>query len=39
LIHGVLDRDFDLDAWVDPRPLAAARAWLDDYYQTQIKAA
>ena len=39
LIHGVLDRDFDLDAWVDPRPLDAARQWLDDYYQTQIKAA
>jgi len=38
-IHGVLDRDFDLDAWVDPRPLAAARQWLDDYYQTQAKAA
>jgi len=39
LLHGVLDRDFDMDAWVDPRPLAAARQWLDDYYQTQIKAA
>jgi len=38
-IHGVLDRDFDLDAWIDPRPLAAARQWLDDYYKTQIKAA
>jgi ABC-type nitrate/sulfonate/bicarbonate transport system substrate-binding protein len=24
LIHGLLDRDFDLDAWVDPRPLQAA---------------
>jgi ABC-type nitrate/sulfonate/bicarbonate transport system substrate-binding protein len=25
LVHGLLDADFDLDAWVDPRPLAAAR--------------
>jgi ABC-type nitrate/sulfonate/bicarbonate transport system substrate-binding protein len=25
LIHGLLDRDFDLDAWVDTRPLEAAR--------------
>jgi hypothetical protein len=39
LIHGVLDRDFNLDAWVDHRPLAAARQWLDNYYQTQSKAA
>lgn len=38
-LHGVLDHDFDLDAWIDPRPLAAARQWLDDYYQAQIKAA
>jgi ABC-type nitrate/sulfonate/bicarbonate transport system substrate-binding protein len=29
LVHGFLDRDFDLDAWVDPRPLAAARALLE----------
>jgi len=39
LIHGVLDRDFDLDAWVDHRPLAAAYQWLDDYYRTQTIAA
>ncbi len=38
-LHGVLDHDFDLDAWIDPRPLAAARQWLDDYHQAQIKAA
>ncbi|MNJ94468.1 2'-hydroxybiphenyl-2-sulfinate desulfinase [compost metagenome] len=24
LLHGFLDADFDLDAWVDPRPLAEA---------------
>ena len=29
LLHGVLDRDFDLDAWVDPRPLQAARDLLN----------
>lgn len=28
LIHGFLDRDFDFDAWIDPRPLAAAHALL-----------
>lgn len=42
LLHGVLDRDFDLDAWVDPRPLAAARQWLntqDAHDQAQIKTA
>lgn len=39
LIHGVLDRDFDLDAWIDPTPLAAAYKWLDDHYQAQVKAA
>ncbi len=32
LLHGVLDRDFDLDAWVDRRPLAAARLWLNQKY-------
>ena len=26
LVHGFLDRDFDYDAWVDHRPLAAARS-------------
>lgn len=25
LVHGVLDRDFDYDAWIDPRPLEAAQ--------------
>jgi ABC-type nitrate/sulfonate/bicarbonate transport system substrate-binding protein len=25
LVHGFLDRDFDFDAWIDPRPLEAAR--------------
>lgn len=39
LLHGVLDRDFDLDAWIDPRPLTAARQWLDEHDQAQIKAA
>ena len=39
LIHGVLDRDFDLESWVDARPLAAARQRLDDAYQAQVKAA
>lgn len=29
LLHGFLDRDFDLDKWVDPRPLEAARALLE----------
>ena len=28
LIHGFLDRDFDFDAWIDPRPLAAAHRLL-----------
>jgi ABC-type nitrate/sulfonate/bicarbonate transport system substrate-binding protein len=28
LVHGLLDVDFDLDAWIDPRPLAAARELL-----------
>lgn len=29
LAHGFLDRDVDVRAWADPRPLAAARALLD----------
>jgi len=29
-LHGILDRDFDLDAWVDRRPLEAAKALLQD---------
>jgi 2'-hydroxybiphenyl-2-sulfinate desulfinase len=28
LAYGILDRDFDFDAWVDPRPLEAARKLL-----------
>jgi ABC-type nitrate/sulfonate/bicarbonate transport system substrate-binding protein len=31
LVHGLLDADFDLDAWIDPRPLAAARELLARY--------
>jgi ABC-type nitrate/sulfonate/bicarbonate transport system substrate-binding protein len=27
-VHGFLDADFDLDAWIDPRPLQAARELL-----------
>ena len=27
-VHGFLDADFDLESWVDPRPLAAARELL-----------
>ncbi|PWB80908.1 MAG: monooxygenase [Methylocystaceae bacterium] len=29
-LHGFLDHDFDLAAWVDPRPLVEARARIDD---------
>ncbi|MEJ1959516.1 MAG: ABC transporter substrate-binding protein [Nitrosomonadales bacterium] len=30
LVHGILDRDFDFDAWADHRPLAAAwKCWLN----------
>jgi ABC-type nitrate/sulfonate/bicarbonate transport system substrate-binding protein len=28
LVHGLLDADFDLDSWIDYRPLAAARELL-----------
>nr|WP_159356533.1 ABC transporter substrate-binding protein [Methylovorus glucosotrophus] len=35
LIHGLLDRDFDLDAWIDRGPLETAIGWL----QTERKAA
>lgn len=28
LRYGFLDRDFDIDAWIDPRPLQAAHEWL-----------
>jgi ABC-type nitrate/sulfonate/bicarbonate transport system substrate-binding protein len=28
LVHGILDRDFDFDAWIDYRPLAAAHKLL-----------
>lgn len=39
LLHGVLDRDFDLDTWVDLRPLQAARALLDERVAKQRLAA
>jgi ABC-type nitrate/sulfonate/bicarbonate transport system substrate-binding protein len=29
LVHGFLDRDFDYDAWLDPRPLAEASRRLE----------
>jgi ABC-type nitrate/sulfonate/bicarbonate transport system substrate-binding protein len=25
LLHGIIERDFDFDAWIDPRPLEAAQ--------------
>lgn len=31
LIHGILDRDFDFDAWIDPRPLEEAHKLLSAY--------
>lgn len=39
LIHGFLDRDVDLSAWADPRPLAAARALLADRAAAGLRAA
>jgi len=39
LMHGILDRDFDMDAWVDPRPLKAARVLLDESANKQRVAA
>ncbi|HSH96777.1 MAG: ABC transporter substrate-binding protein [Methylophilaceae bacterium] len=30
LVHGLLDRDIDVDAWVDFRPLAEAEKWLHE---------
>jgi len=33
LIHGLLDRDIDLDAWVDHRPLIEAEKWLHEKAQ------
>lgn len=30
LVHGLLDKDFDLDAWVDARPLQEAEKWLHE---------
>jgi ABC-type nitrate/sulfonate/bicarbonate transport system substrate-binding protein len=30
LVHGVLDRDFDLDAWIDRRPLEEAARTLEN---------
>ncbi len=31
LIYGILDRDFDFDAWIDHRPLEEARRRLEGY--------
>jgi ABC-type nitrate/sulfonate/bicarbonate transport system substrate-binding protein len=31
LTYGFLDRDFDFDAWIDPRPLEEARRRLETY--------
>jgi ABC-type nitrate/sulfonate/bicarbonate transport system substrate-binding protein len=31
LVYGVLDRDFDFDAWIDHRPLEEARRRLETY--------
>jgi len=31
LVYGILDRDFDFDAWIDPRPLEEARKRLESY--------
>lgn len=33
LVYGVLDRDFDFDAWIDRRPLEEARRRLENYRQ------
>ena len=33
LVHGLLDRDIDLDAWVDRRPLEQAEKWLHEKAQ------
>jgi ABC-type nitrate/sulfonate/bicarbonate transport system substrate-binding protein len=32
-VHGLLDRDFDFDAWIDPRPLAEAKRRLKEGYR------
>ncbi|HCU85802.1 MAG TPA: monooxygenase, partial [Methylophilus sp.] len=31
LVHGLLDKDFDLDAWIDFRPLRDAEQQLHQY--------
>ena len=33
LLHGILDRDFDLESWIDHRPLEAARKLLEQREQ------
>jgi len=33
LVHGFLDRDFDFDAWIDPRPLAEANRRLQQSFR------
>ncbi|MFZ6646918.1 ABC transporter substrate-binding protein [Undibacterium sp. TJN25] len=34
LVHGLLDRDVDIDAWIDTRPLEEAYRHLHDSYKT-----
>lgn len=36
LTHGVLDRDFDFDAWIDYRPLAAAQQLLQQWQAEEV---
>lgn len=38
-LHGFQDRDIDLEAWADPRPLAAARALLNARADAERQAA
>lgn len=37
LTFGFLDRDFDYDAWIDPRPLAAAHTLLSEHKAQQAR--
>jgi ABC-type nitrate/sulfonate/bicarbonate transport system substrate-binding protein len=39
LLHGILDRDFDLESWIDRRPLEAARKLLEERNRLQQRAA
>jgi ABC-type nitrate/sulfonate/bicarbonate transport system substrate-binding protein len=38
-LHGVLDKDFNLDGWIDRRPLEVARQLLNSQYENQRKTA